>query len=97
MRIVLVLLGVICVMYVIIGLVSYNMDMFYEPLKWLVGHWIYRLLEWSLTLAFAMILAKPPKSKDRREVLPDGPKVRFSCVAEMFQSSTPPCDLSYTQ
>ena len=98
MGIVLVLIGVICVMYVIVGLVSYNMDLFYEPLKWLVGHWVYRLLECSLTVAFALFLAKPPKSKDRREVLPDAPKVRFICCARMLQPSTVTAsDLSYTQ
>ena len=87
MEIVLSLIGVICVMYVLIGIFSYNLDVFYEPSKWLIGHWVYRILEVSMTAAFGLALAKPPKSKDRREVMPDLPKVKKKvCVVAPFHT-----------
>ena len=65
---VLILLAACCTIYACITVIG--SENFYTPNGWIVGHWIYRLLENTMSVAFFLALYKPSSSKKRREIAP---------------------------
>merc|ERR1719446_731988 len=65
---VLILLAVCCTFYAAVTL--FGFAMFYDPNGWIVGHWIYRLLQNIMSVAFFLALYKPSASNRRREIAP---------------------------